>query len=118
MVFCCSILEMLGLVVAHGVVAEFYRPPLKLALEWVFNAFAAGLLATMIVGTVDGQSPGAARSLMPVYCLLLGGLLLWIAGGSVDAVSEISSGRVGAIYVVLGFVLVAANLLRVTRRTR
>lgn len=112
MVFCCSILAMLALVLARGIVNEPNFPAAVLAFEWAVNIFGGCMLAVMIVGMVDGQTPGAARVLMPVYCLLAGGWFLWIAHGSLAANSEISAGRVGAVYLTLGGILLLANVQR------
>jgi hypothetical protein len=108
-----AIPAMLLSAIATGIVPPYYGELLRLVFEWVVNASCAAVLATMFVGAIDGQAPGAARVLMPVFCLGVGSLLLGIAQGNIDAVAEVSAGRVGVSYLSLGVVLCVSNVVRV-----
>jgi|GEM_PF-3612396 len=105
-----SLLGLLFSALAVGVLPQFAMTELILLVS--VNCMSAAVVATMIVGTVDGQSPGAARVLMPLFCIGSGALLMWIANGRLDATIEVSWGRIGACYLVFGATLLVANIVR------
>ncbi|WP_135213166.1 hypothetical protein [Vitreimonas flagellata] len=110
--FCFSIVVMMVSLPLSAVVSDHFERFVQYAAGWAATVFASGLLAVMLIGAVDEGSPGAARLLMPMFCVGPGSVL-YLTADSVNAGgSDLAPERIGAVYLVLGAALVVANAQR------